>query len=222
MISLDFQEKIIEVTGQPYFEYIQNKSNNYPAVKDIRKNLGVENTSFLLTYASEPITETYQTSDHTSPLGYTEESNLRHLLKSLEKISKPITIIVKLHPKESSEKFAFLKKEKFSHTVKVIKDFPVGNLIYASDLVCGMSSMFLIEAMLMRKAVISIQIGLTGTNPWVFDQQGICPSVRSSDELKRSIDYFVVEKKMNSYTMPATHGVIKKIINVIEGQLWGN
>ncbi len=57
----------------------------------------------------------------------------------------------------------------------------------SADLVCGMSSMFLLEAMICGKQVVSVAIGLKRENPFVLDKTGQCKSVLSEEDLQERI-----------------------------------
>ena len=53
------------VTGQPYFEYLLKKSKaiSHDKIKNIRENLGIGESDFLITYASEPVIKDFNPLD---------------------------------------------------------------------------------------------------------------------------------------------------------------
>ncbi|MCI8918703.1 MAG: hypothetical protein HFH29_08040 [Eubacterium sp.] len=57
------------------------------------------------------------------------------------------------------------------------------SVLKAADLVCGMSSMFLLEAVICEKPIMSIEIGLRQENPFILEAAGICKSILDENTL---------------------------------------
>lgn len=185
------QERII-ITGQPYFEIVLKKSDSITnkAIKSIRDKAGLSINDFLITFASEPISDTYNENDFSEHYwGYTERTIFRELLDVILQVSKlypnKIGLIIRQHPKENSSNFSDIIDNFKSSRIKIIinRDFDQHELIMASDLICGMSSMFLIEAAILDKLVMSIQIGLKRENPLILDRVNCLKSILDKQTL---------------------------------------
>ncbi len=215
-------EDSLVVTGQPYFQTIQDRAEKIETKKiaAIRESYGVKKGDMLVTFASENITELY--SDPISLVGYSELSILNHLLKSLQGCNndrdKKVICVVRPHPKEGLEKYKNLKDSKLPNgTILIIdKSHSSQEVILSSDLVCGMSSMFLLESVLLKKPTLSIQIGLKKENPFILDRAGILRSVLTSDELLKSIDFKVNRQYNKGVEFSVIEGPVKNIMSEIK------
>lgn len=179
------QERII-ITGQPYFETVLNNANRITDknIDFIRDKVGISTNDFLITFVSEPICDTYNENDFSEHYwGYTERTIFGELLDVILQVSKlypnKIGLIIRQHPKENSSNFSDIIDNFRSSRIKIIinRDFDQHELIMASDLICGMSSMLLIEAAILDKLVMSIQIGLKRENPLILDRANCLKSI---------------------------------------------
>lgn len=184
-------ERII-ITGQPYFETVLNNANRITDknIDFIRDKVSISTNDFLITFVSEPICDTYNENDFSEHYrGYTERTIFRELLDVILQVSKlypnKIGLIIRQHPKENSSNFSDIIDNFRSSRIKIIinRDLDQHELIMASDLICGMSSMFLIEAAILNKPVISIQIGLKRENPLILDRVNCLKSILDKQTL---------------------------------------
>ena len=227
MVGQGFPSENIKVTGQPYFEEISKEIErfNHKKKKKIRKSFNIEDGLLLISFASEPIIE----NNPKDPLkyGYTEltilESLLKALKKNIDKTGRKIALIIKLHPKNIDGIFDnLIKKYSFGTRAKIIvnKTLPPRDLILSSDFVLGMSSMFLIEAAILKKPIMSIQIGLKGEDPFVLSRIGRTKTVRDQKTLDNELQEFIKSKNFKQYLIKfkyiknSTANIIK-IINEI-------
>ena len=181
MVSKGLPGDKIVVTGQPYFETVIKRHEEINEEKkiEIRKNLGVKENDLLITFASEPIVESYADPMH---WGYTEFTILESIINVLKRTKKPGTLVIRLHPRNKRELFENLD---FPQDIKVILEDKITSqeLIAVSDLVLGMSSMFILEAALVGVPYASVQIGLNREDPFVLSRRGISKTILSEDEL---------------------------------------
>jgi hypothetical protein len=191
----------IEITGQPYFETLMQKvaQTNQNAIQDIRKQINVEEDDFVITFASEPVSVDYRGNiDDQDYWGFTEKTILKELIKAIVNVvpefKGKISIIIKLHPREDKNSYLDVNEHSKSNKIDitVVDHFDSLSLIAASDLVCGISSMFLIEAVVIGKPVISIAIGLNRENPFVLDRIGVLKSVYSTEELQEKLRLIMI------------------------------
>jgi len=222
------EPKRIEITGQPYFETLMQKVDQITqsAIQDIRKKLNVEEDDFVITFASEPVSVDYRGNiDGQDYWGYNEKTIFKELIKAIVHIvpefKRGISIVIKLHPREGKKNYCEVIKNLKSNNVKVtiVESFDSYSLITASDLVCGMSSMFLIEAVVIGKPVISIAIGLNRENPFVLDRIGVLKSELSNEELQDKLRLFMIE---NTFVRPKLNLIknpVKHTIELLESYL---
>lgn len=214
------------VTGHPYFEILL-RSRNSPGKSDsVRNRHGIADSDFLLTFASEPISKVYDNNDPDKPyLGYTEKSIFLNLAAALEQSSREsdrkITCLIKLHPKEDAGAYDDILKHREGSTVRYLVDresSPV-DVIRSSQLICGMSSMLLIEAVIIGKPVISVQIGLKRENPFVLERRGVLKSIATHEELKQALQAAIQEGKLPVYDFPVIQDPIARVLHLVEEHL---
>ena len=175
------------VTGQPHFEEIRKRYLESKEVFD-RKRWNV-------LFASEPIIQDYENNlDECNYWGFNEKRIFLFLQEALkivsEKYHQKIRLIVKPHPRENMEAW----REK----IEICNDENVEifcstteekySLLKSVDLVCGMSSMMLLEAAICEKDILSIMIGLKKENPFILDKLEICKSCLEKEELQKLVE----------------------------------
>jgi hypothetical protein len=176
--------------GQPYFETLFIRQKSLPPVDDLRKRLGIFEDEFVITYVSEPLSHDYgEEPDRGEYWGFTERTIFRVLLESLGNIvelsGKKVRLIIKLHPRESQDNYDDLIRQQLQGvTVTLDHSGDPLEMIHVSDLVCGMSSMMLIEAAIVGTPILSILIGLRRESPFVLDRLGLLCSARSAAEVE--------------------------------------
>lgn len=91
------------------------------------------------------------------------------------------------------------------------------------DVVCGMSSMFLLEALICNKDILSIEIGLQRENPFVLDRLGISKSILTEEELFQKLEKLFKNQKFHQQTEVSEFDYIKnatdKVISFIEEEM---
>jgi hypothetical protein len=221
-------ERII-VSGQPYFEYLKNKKFDQKVLQKIKTKNNIKSGEYIIVYASEPIRKTYGESSTTDHFwGYDEISVFKCLYKAMliasEKFNKKIKLIIKPHPKEDLDHYNELifSLKKGSITIKLDKESDSQYLIKLADLVCGMSSMFLLESYLLGKATISVQIGLNKKNPFVLDRIGIVKSILNQQELNSKISSLLSGGKTDLKKFKLINNPVERVIVNMERVLCQN
>jgi len=223
MIREGFDQSRLIVTGQPYFELLDQLKNKPSKIKNIRKNLNISYSDFVIVYASEPTFKSYSG----EYFGYSGKEILMDLHSSLKKITyfynKKITLIIKLHPREKRDKYLNiinnLKKDAVNMDIIVDRDSDPWDLILESDLVCGMTSMFLIEAVLLNKPIMSIQIGLKKKEPFILVKKGIIKSILDKKTLFNELKTVIVKHKLPQYNFNVIKNPIENVIYQMEKYL---
>jgi hypothetical protein len=142
---------LLLVTGQPHFDELVRDSVTLSRA-EVRQELGIDESRPLLVFASEPQARFYGRT-----LGYDEEDALRAVLDSAAEAAPDAEVVVKLHPLESGDAFADLPESERRVGVRVVRAYPAEHLIRAADVVLGMTSVFLLEAVLTGVPTISVR-----------------------------------------------------------------
>lgn len=192
MVADGFDKDKLFVTGQPALDDIMVWSEKFaPAHKEaLRAALGLSASDCMVLFVSEPVAQ-FNGADKNNPayLGFTEYTVVDLLVHVLEDIRtqalKPV-LVVKPHPRESCDAFSDLK----SNAIKIIvnREIPSRELVLASDLVVGMSSMLLVESCYLGYPTLRIQPGLIGPDALPSDLAGNCFSIYKASEAKSAIE----------------------------------
>ena len=227
MVNEGIPESRILVCGQPHFEYLLSQSHDGGG-NHVRDRLGIAESDFVLTFASEPISKAYGETDVSEHYwGYTERTIFRDLLKAISTVmhdtKRKAWVIVRPHPKEDVASFGdFLRLQ--LPNITIVRDTETSSLdlICASQLICGMSSMFLIESIIFRKPVLSIQIGLNRADPFTLSRRGVLKSITDEKTLLRELKSFIVDHANPVYDFPIVEHPVENIIRSMEKSLCQN
>lgn len=146
MIKLGFNSKKLLELGHPYLSQLQD---NVIDKDTILKTLKLNTTNKIVLFISEAIAENYG-----NTRGYTQYNTIDFLLSNKEFI-KDKQIIIKLHPKDDISKY-----QKYKNHILIQNEYSSLEMISISDYVIGMTSIMLIEAYILNKCVLSIQLNL--------------------------------------------------------------
>lgn len=182
LIEEGIDETRIVITGQPHFESVYDKYQQAKPVYD--------REYWNIVFVSEPISQDYDGNDKEKLYwGYNEETVFGQLYGCLTKIagslSKQIRVIIRPHPREDIRHWEEIIRTLSCDNVVLVLDAKSDSfsILKSADIVCGMSSMFLLEAVICEKPILSIEIGLCRENPFVLDKVGISRSILTEEEL---------------------------------------
>ncbi|MBI4389227.1 MAG: hypothetical protein HY580_03525 [Nitrospinae bacterium] len=157
LVEEGFPESSIQITGNPHLERLWDIKKNALDKADLlqlRSRLGFLENDFVVSFLSQPIAL-----DHgTEKWGYDENIVMHDLIEALNRSSlpNPMKLAVKTHPRETPRSW----KELNQGGRAVMSDFKGENvyeLLAASDLIVGMTSMLLVEAHLLGLNCVSYQ-----------------------------------------------------------------
>ena len=220
MITEGFDKRRILVTGQPHFEALQDKAKKITTLdkKKIKKDLNLQNGITVL-FVSEPLSNALHVD-----IGFTEHTILRELVSAIQQLKPSVTVnvLVKFHPKED---ISLMKQTIGSFPVvpnirvSIVSGQPLLPLILIADIVIGMQSTVLIEANLLKKPVMSIQIGRKGPDQFILSKRGIVNAIVSKDVLAKELNEFFnkpIRKQLRVFPV-VTHPVenIEKFIRAL-------
>lgn len=212
LIEEGMDEHRICVTGQPHFETLQRKYNDINIQKDRER--------FTVIYVSEPILQDYDSGDEEKLYwGFNEHTMYNKLIECLHQISddikKKIDVIIRPHPREKLTYWEQVKKDYIDINVSIDNKTDTFELLKKADVVCGMSSMFLLEANICKVPIISMMIGLKRENPFVLDKIGLCKSVTSKEELYEKMQAVIFEKD-DIVAFEIIDNATENVINLLE------
>ncbi len=187
----------ILVSGQPYFDQIFHyaKNRSQEATQSCRQSCyNATSQDIVIGFASEPISIAYPN----NYWGYDEQSILKNLVQSLEALlpqweaqapNRKLILALRPHPKEDLKTYNALSKQLNQGALKVIveSDNKPWDFILAADMMCGMSSLMLIESAMLNKPILSIQIGLQQEDPFMLSRRGIVPSIQDQGILQETL-----------------------------------
>ena len=161
MMKEGFKEEQLIITGHPAYDDLLKvkQSFNEQDFLKVRTDLGIEQDSYLTTFLSQPLLEDMQAGS-LKDFGYTQVSVLSDLESALQSLDiQNLTLLVKIHDREREESTKSAFKGKLR---KVLFDrkYDTRLAILASDLITGMVTNALIEAVYLDKDVVSLQPGL--------------------------------------------------------------
>jgi len=165
-------KEIIFIKKNPYYQKVK-KFKPYKSKAEFLNDLEISNEQKILLYVSDNINETQYFDD----LGFNELSIFENLMRSLiilEESNNIITknqiiILIKLHPREKANKYYDLIKKYKYLNVKIIKEYDPLVINYYSDIVVGTFSNMVIEAHILNKILLRVQIGIKKEDPLKYN-----------------------------------------------------
>lgn len=206
MVAAGFDPTQLVITGQPALDdlitYKESHASEHRAA--LRLAFGVSETDRLVLFASQPLASVFgDSAEQPLYLGYTETIVLDALVNALESIAKShserITLLIRPHPRENSKTF----EERRSSSIRIINN-PEGDsreMVLASDLVAGMTTMLLVEACFLGVPVVSLQPGLRTTDPLPTNRTGLSRRVDSINEFAPVIEGLLFDEKVRQKTI---------------------
>ncbi len=229
MIGEGFDPGRLLITGQPYFDSLFELARDFndDKIRRFRNHLNLLEGNLLISFFSQALTKTRGTDQTSSAyLGYTQITILDSLIKALHFIQseckRDIALFIKLHPKESSEEVDRLIS---GAQLRIIMDKGINprELMLSSDVVSGMFTMVLVEAFLVKKKVLSIQIGLKKEDELILSRKKVIQPVYREENLLPALreclltDNYNYDKQFKIYTDSTTR-VVETIYNLLQSQ----
>jgi len=222
-----FDKSRLVITGQPYFELIEKQKNQKGPNRNLfLKKLGAKPNHYIITFASDAISETFEkrASDF---FGYDEKEILNELITALKSllVNYPclkITLIIRPHPRDNHRNYKEIinKNKNIGINLLIDKNSNGWDLIRSSDLICGMSSMFLIESILLGKPIMSIQIGLKSKNPFILSRRKIVKTILDRKTLLKELESTLVKGESRLYNFEVIKNPVKNIITYLEKNMF--
>jgi hypothetical protein len=219
MIAEGLPNDRIIVCGQPYFETIAAYTPEPSLPSDCNLNNANSEDDFVIVYASEPITKMYG-EQGANFWGYTEKSIFAALVCALHIVQKDVdrrlVLVIRPHPKEEREGLVYIVEPYKGVNWTIDTKTPSMALMKHADLVCGMSSMFLIESVIVGRPTMSIQIGLKRENPFILDRRGILNSILSEEDLSTQLHRIIIQKEYKKPRFDVVSNPVERIVLEME------
>ena len=178
MVSENFPEKKIIITGNPRFDHFLDNIDNSREDKD------------RILFISQPLKECKNYTDAQS--SHDEYVVLKDVMQTLNSIKSSANLVIRLHPRDVKGKYdVIMSKSKRAVVYDSVSD--VAESLSRSGLVIGISSVVLFQAALAGKKVISYQPNLEGRDALISNRLGISKLVANKEELKICLENYLNE-----------------------------
>ena len=229
MVEEGIAEELIVVTGQPALDGLFQEAEAF-SVSDrgqVRRKIGAGESEFLILFISEAFQR-----DFADSLGYDEKSTLEFLVRactdSMRKTKVRIHLVVKLHMQNTMNDFAGidLDKERAMLPITIVhQEIKPRPLALASDLVVGMTSVLLVESILMGLPTVSVTLNSKKNVDLIAVKAGALPLLRTEQEAGVVIQRMIAEsayktkwmerQKLLGVLPDATGRVVKEVANLL-------
>jgi len=170
----------VTITGNFYHEYLKSWKASVTK-KDFLSKINIPAENKIIVVAPDPISNVGGIDE----FGLDEISVCKNIFDAVTFLNRnDISVIVKAHPNQKKEIF---NKEYFPTSVHVVSgdNLHVNTLLYHADMVIGIFSSILIEAIILKTKVIRCLIGLKKPDP--FAELKVGQVAHSREELLRCI-----------------------------------
>ena len=173
----------IFITGNFYHFFL----NNWKPVVNKEaffEELGIPKENKLLVFAPDPLSNINNVENSEFDEVYVWKKISYHLINLN---NNSISIVIKMHPNQNIE---YLYKNIGEHNIQVIicNEIHTNTLLYYSDIVIGMFSNILKEALIMKKRVIRCMIGFKEKDP--FENGGVGEVAYEDNQLDQIFSTF--------------------------------
>lgn len=193
MASEGFPGERLVVTGQPVFDALQERRTNAKAsqYQSVRADLGIEGDTRLVLFASQPLADVHGGIERVRAIwGYDERQVFElcrtALLALANRRHANIVMAVRPHPREPRPLTVTLSGSGFRCIPWQSPDRL--DAVLAADVVLGINSMLLMEAVLLGRIVVSVQPDLRIADPLPSNRDGRSIAVTSADVLEGVLD----------------------------------
>ena len=214
MIAAGLPAARIVVCGQPYFELVRRAAGDQAEAEQFCVAHKIAPTDRVVIFASEPITTTFGDAGKRH-YGYTELTIIDSLIRALSQLGAPLVLVIRPHPKEGASHFAAVAARP-GVRVELDDSKAPWPLMMRADLVCGMSSMYLLEAATLKRPIMSIQIGLACPDPFLLSRSGIVNTVTSDDELVARLRRALLEGNSETAAFETVPDPVDRVLRQVE------
>jgi hypothetical protein len=198
MVREGIDASLLTVTGQPAFDDLASYRKAFTGERrtQLRHELKSGSDDLVVLFASQPLARLYG-ADATNPLylGYDERKVLTMLIAALERIAervaRPITLVIRPHPRESSDTFAVYRSDVVR--ISISTNEPARDVAMAVDLVTGMNTNLLVEACYLGCIVVSLQPGLCRPDVLPTNRSGLSRPVYRDEDIEPMLAELLID-----------------------------
>ncbi len=190
------REKII-ITGQPAFEKLTEERDRISqSAPDLMARLNLSGREVVITFAAEALKRDFHDS-----LGYDEQTTLAFLGDSLEEVclKNPglgVLLMIKLHPENSCDDFRWVRERWSCFPKRIVSgELTAEETLAISDVVVGMTSVMLLNAILFEIPVLSLQLNSKMDSQLAATRSGAIPFVRTKTLGRRILNRLLTDEK---------------------------
>ena len=194
----NYPKKIIKIIGNPAYDKIAKNLKNVK-VKD-KKFFGVKKEEKLITFASGGVLQ--------------DSEIIPEMIKAVDKIGNA-KLIIKAHPSANISLLNKVVDSVKSKNVKVMVDVNLYELFTASDLVISVCSAAVIEAMVLKKPVMLINV-VKCYMPFV--EMNGAYAVYQTEDIKKGITRGLTDEKLKKKLSSGRKNFLKQYLYKLDGK----
>jgi hypothetical protein len=187
MASRGYPEQKLWVSGSPWFQHLSTLARQYDDIekKKMKTSFGIAGEKFVILFVSQPLEKTFGSEE---VWGFTEITTFTALLAAIADLpfhlKEKIAVVILVHPEEDIDRLAPIAVRcKETIDIHFLRDNNPIDAVLMADLVTGMYSILLAEAVILRRPVISIQLNLQREEVLVTNTIGASVSINKQEEL---------------------------------------
>jgi hypothetical protein len=153
----------------------------------------------MVLFASQPLAEFYASDAlvASSP-GYDQYTVLRLLVAALEVLVDrnrcSMLLVIRPHPREAMSRLKAYERDGNGLRVVVSVAEDARSAVLAADLVCGMTTMLLMESCYLGQVTVSLQPGLRGADPLPTNRMGWSRLVAQPEEIEGVVETMLLDE----------------------------
>jgi hypothetical protein len=186
------QERLV-ITGQPAFDDVRREHQALLVDRvRLRAGQGIADDAYVVTFVAEDLA-----SDFGDSLGYDEQSTLEFVgdvLQQLSRAAQSLVLVVKLHPQNEPSQFTWALDRWPALKVRLVaREITARKMIAMSDLVVGMTSVMLIEAILAGQPTVSLELDARREPQLVATRAGAIPALRTAEAARHVLSDLLLD-----------------------------
>ncbi len=190
MVEEGVPSACLKVTGQPAFDQLADAAKaEIDAALALKRELEMDNGRPTLVFIGEALQEHWLVE-----YGYDERTCLNCLLEIIKDLPERPNLIVKKHPQNVDEDFDLEVIRRLSErlVIRIIgMEHPARRVVLAADVVVGMSSVLLVESILLGKITVSMEIGARVFNKCFPVDIGAIPLLIEKERARSAVSNLV-------------------------------
>jgi hypothetical protein len=204
MQTAGFDSQRLVITGQPAFDDLAVLHHRFDQAqrRAVRESVGLRSAELFVLFASQPLSVISGTDDsHPLYPGYNERSVLHAATVALVGIARrkerEILLLVRPHPREDLESLRSVTQSvPEAGAIRVIAsaEGDARELVLASDLVIGMTTVLLVEACYLGRPAVSLQPGLRLPDTLPTNRSGLTRAVYRAENVQPVVEEMLFDE----------------------------